>query len=53
MSQLIFLQENILMGINLIKSCHNLKIEKFFKYWKLCIYPPNKSKPIKENQLEW
>ena len=46
-----FLQENILMGINLIKSCHNLKIKNFLNIGSSCIYPPNKSKPIKENQL--
>tara|TARA_B110000008_G_scaffold271058_1_gene302056 strand:+ start:702 stop:1634 length:933 start_codon:yes stop_codon:yes gene_type:complete len=46
-----FLQENILMGINLIKSSHKLKIKNFINIGSSCIYPPNQTKPIKENQL--
>ena len=46
-----FLQENILMGINLIKSSHKLKIKNLINIGSSCIYPPNQTKPIKENQL--
>ena len=46
-----FLQENILMGINLIKSSYQFKIKNFINLGSSCIYPPNLKKPIKENQL--
>lgn len=46
-----FLQENILMGVNLIKSSYNLKIKNFLNIGSSCIYPPNKTKPLNENQL--
>tara|TARA_A100001011_G_scaffold400255_1_gene513574 strand:- start:483 stop:1418 length:936 start_codon:yes stop_codon:yes gene_type:complete len=46
-----FLQENMLMGINLIKFAHKLKIKNFLNIGSSCIYEPNRKKPVKENQL--
>lgn len=46
-----FLQENMLIGVNLIKSAHKLKIKNFLNIGSSCIYEPNRKKPIKENQL--
>ena len=46
-----FLQENILMGINLIKSSYKFKIKNFLNIGSSCIYPPNQKKPITEKQL--
>ena len=46
-----FLQENLLMGINLIKSSYKLNIKNFLNMGSSCIYPPNLKNPIKENQL--
>ena len=46
-----FLQENLLMGINLIKCSCKLNIKNFLNMGSSCIYPPNLKNPIKENQL--
>lgn len=46
-----YLQDNILMGINLIKVAHNLKIKNFLNLGSSCIYPPNQKKPNDENKL--
>ena len=46
-----FLQENLLMGINLIKCSYKLNIKNFLNMGSSCIYPPNLKNPIKENQL--
>ena len=46
-----FLQENMLMGINLIKSAHEFKVKNFLNIGSSCIYPPNQIRPIKEDQL--
>ena len=44
-----FLQENILMGINLVKACSVYKIQNFLNMGSSCIYPANHNKPIKED----
>ena len=46
-----FLQENILIGINLIKTSHKLKIKNFLNMGSSCIYPVNQKKPNKEEKL--
>jgi GDP-L-fucose synthase len=46
-----FLQENMLMGLNLIKASHNLKIKNFLNIGSSCIYPANQNKPNDENKL--
>ena len=46
-----FLQENILMGINLIKVACNLKIPNFLNIGSSCIYPPNQIKANNETKL--
>ena len=46
-----FLQENTLMGLNLIKVSNTLKIKNFLNVGSSCIYPPNQIKPNKENKL--
>jgi len=46
-----FLQNNLLMGINLVRSSYQFKIKNFINIGSSCIYPPNLKKPIKENQL--
>ena len=46
-----YLEENILMGINLIKVARDLKIKNFINMGSSCIYPPNKLKPNDEKEL--
>ncbi len=46
-----FLQENMIMGLNLIKSANKFNIKNFLNMGSSCIYPINQKKPIKENQL--
>lgn len=46
-----FLQENLLMGINLIKCSYKLNIKNFLNMGSSCIYPPELKKPTKESQL--
>jgi GDP-L-fucose synthase len=46
-----FLQENTLIGLNLIKAAHDLEIKNFLNIGSSCIYPPNQTKPNDENML--
>lgn len=46
-----YLEDNILMGINLIKVARNLKIKNFINIGSSCIYPPNKLEPNDEKTL--
>ena len=46
-----FLQENILMGINLVKSCCAFKIKNFLNIGSSCIYPTNFKHALKEEKL--
>ena len=43
-----FLQENLLMGINLVKSCCFFKIKNFLNIGSSCIYPNNYKRALKE-----
>ena len=46
-----FLQENLLMGVNLVKSCCKYKIKNFLNIGSSCIYPTNYKFPLKEEKL--
>ncbi len=46
-----FLNENILIQTNLIKSAFNNKLEHFINLGSSCIYPKNAAQPIKEDYL--
>lgn len=46
-----FLNENILIQTNLIKSAFNNKIDHFINLGSSCIYPKNSKQPIKEEYL--
>ena len=46
-----FLQENLLMGINLVKSCCDFKIKNFLNIGSSCIYPTNYKRALKEEKL--
>ena len=46
-----FLQENLLMGINLVKACCKYKIKNFLNIGSSCIYPTNYKRALKEEQL--
>jgi len=46
-----FLDENILIQINLIKSAYKYKIKHFINLGSSCIYPRNSKQPIKEDYL--
>ena len=46
-----FLQDNILIGVNLIKISYKLKIKNFLNMGSSCIYPVNQRKPNKEEKL--
>ena len=46
-----FLNENILIQTNLIKSAHKNNIKHFINLGSSCIYPKNSKQPIKENYL--
>ena len=46
-----YFQENLIMGLNLIKTAHKLKIPNFINMGSSCIYPPNQKKPNNEEQL--
>ncbi len=46
-----FLNENILIQTNLIKSAFENKIDHFINLGSSCIYPKNSKQPIKEEYL--
>ena len=46
-----FLNENILIQTNLIKSAFKNKLEHFINLGSSCIYPKNATQPIKEDYL--
>ena len=46
-----YLEDNILMGINLIKVARDLKVKNFINIGSSCIYPPNKIVPNDEKKL--
>ena len=46
-----FLNENILIQTNLIKSAYKNKVPHFINLGSSCIYPKNSKQPIKENYL--
>ena len=46
-----FLNENILIQLNLINSAYKNKIKHFINLGSSCIYPKNSKQPIKENFL--
>ncbi len=46
-----FLNENILIQTNLIKSAHQNNIKHFINLGSSCIYPKNSKQPIKEEYL--
>ena len=46
-----FLNENILIQTNLIKSAFSNKLEHFINLGSSCIYPKNAAQPIKEDYL--
>ena len=46
-----FLNENIIIQLNLINSAYKNKIKHFVNLGSSCIYPKNFSKPIKEKYL--
>ena len=46
-----FLNENILIQTNLIKSAYKNNISHFINLGSSCIYPKNSKQPIKENYL--
>ncbi len=46
-----FLQENLLMGINLVKSCCAFNIKNFLNIGSSCIYPTNYKNALKEEKL--
>ena len=46
-----FLNENILIQLNLINSAYKNKIKHFINLGSSCIYPKNSKQPIKENYL--
>ena len=46
-----FLNENIIIQLNLINSAYKNKIKHFVNLGSSCIYPKNFSKPIKEEYL--
>ena len=46
-----FLNENILIQTNLIKSAFNYNIKHFINLGSSCIYPKNSKQPIKEEYL--
>ena len=46
-----FLNENILIQTNLIKTAFNNKLEYFINLGSSCIYPKNAAQPIKEDYL--
>ncbi len=46
-----FLNENILIQTNLIKSAHENNVKHFINLGSSCIYPKNSKQPIKEDYL--
>ena len=46
-----YLQENLIMGLNLINAANKLKIPNLMNMGSSCIYPPNQKKPNDESQL--
>ncbi len=46
-----FLNENILIQTNLIKSAHENNVKHFINLGSSCIYPKNSKQPIKEGYL--
>ena len=46
-----FLNENILIQLNLINSAYKNKVKHFINLGSSCIYPKNSKQPIKENYL--
>ena len=46
-----FLNENILIQLNLINAAYQNKIKHFINLGSSCIYPKNSKQPIKENYL--
>ena len=46
-----FLDENILIQMNLIKSAYKYKVKHLINLGSSCIYPKNSSQPIKEEYL--
>lgn len=45
------LEDNLLINVNIIKVCRQLKIKKFIGCLSTCIFPDKISYPITENQL--
>lgn len=46
-----YLQDNLIMGMNLINAANKLKIQNLINMGSSCIYPPNQKKANKEDKL--
>jgi len=44
-------EKNIIINMNVLKCCHNMKVKKVISCLSTCIFPDNTTYPINENML--